>query len=45
VIGLLHDEFIHVPIERLATQTKRVDPAGPEWRAVLSATGQPARFE
>ena len=45
VIGLLHDEFIHVPIERLATQTKCVDPAGPEWRAVLSATGQAARFE
>jgi 6-phosphofructokinase 1 len=45
VIGLLHDEYIHVPIELLATQTKCVDPAGPEWRAVRSATGQAARFE
>ncbi len=45
MIGLIHDEFIHVPIELLATQRKRVDPAGAGWRAVLSATGQPARFE
>ncbi len=45
VIGLLHDEFIHVPIELLATQTKCVDPAGADWRAVRSATGQAARFE
>lgn len=45
VIGLMHDEFVHVPIELLATQRKRVDPAGAGWRSVLSATGQPARFE
>ncbi len=45
VIGQLHDEFVHVPIELLATQRKRVDPESPMWRSVLSATGQPARFE
>jgi 6-phosphofructokinase 1 len=45
VIGQMHDEFVHVPIELLATQTKRVDPEGAIWRAALSATGQPARFE
>ena len=45
VIGQLHDEFVHVPIELLATQRKRVDPESPIWRSVLSATGQPARFE
>ena len=45
VIGLLHDEYIHVPIELLATQTKCIDPAGPEWRAVRAATGQARRFE
>lgn len=44
VIGLLHDRFIHVPIELLATQTKRLDPESPAWSAVLSATGQPHRF-
>ena len=45
VIGEMHDAFVHVPIELLATQKKRVDPAGAGWRSVLSATGQPARFE
>ncbi len=44
VIGLLHDRFIHVPIELLASQKKRVDPNGPEWHAVLACTGQPSRF-
>src|SRR5215472_4832593 len=45
VIGYLHDRFIHVPIELLATQQKRLDPDNPVWSAVLSATGQPHRFE
>jgi 6-phosphofructokinase 1 len=45
VIGYLHDCYIHVPIELLATQQKRLDPDGPMWSAVLSATGQPHRFE
>jgi len=45
VIGYLHDLFIHVPIELLATQLKRLEPDSPVWSAVLSATGQPHRFE
>ncbi len=40
VIGLLHDIFIHVPIELLVSQKKRLDLDGPGWRAVLAATGQ-----
>jgi hypothetical protein len=40
VIGLLHDEFIHVPIELLAGRRRSVDPAGPVWRGTLAATGQ-----
>jgi 6-phosphofructokinase 1 len=44
VIGLLHDHFVHVPIELLAAGKKRVDPNGPEWQAVLASTGQPPRF-
>ena len=40
VIGLLHDTFIHVPIELLAGQRKRLDLNGAAWRAVLAATGQ-----
>jgi len=45
VIGFLHDRFIHVPIELLATQQKRLHPDSPAWSAVLSATGQSHRFE
>jgi len=45
VIGMLHDTFIHVPIELLVQEKKRVDPAGPWWHAVLATTGQPACFE
>src|SRR5215471_8917245 len=45
VIGYLHDLFILVPIELLATQQKRLDPDSPVWSAVLSATGQPHHFE
>jgi 6-phosphofructokinase 1 len=40
VIGLLHDAFIHVPIELLVSQKKRLDLNGAGWRAVLAATGQ-----
>jgi 6-phosphofructokinase 1 len=45
VIGYLHDKFIHVPIELLASQSKRLDPNGFAWSAVLATTGQPERFE
>ena len=44
VIGFLHERFIHVPIELLATHSKRLDPASGWWRSVLAATGQPERF-
>jgi 6-phosphofructokinase 1 len=45
VIGFLHERFIHVPIELLATHTKRLDPASGWWRSVLAATGQTAEFD
>jgi 6-phosphofructokinase 1 len=45
VIGYLHDKFIHVPIQLLTGRQKRLDPDGFAWSAVLSATGQPERFE
>ena len=44
MIGFLHDEFIHVPIELLAGRKKSIDPAGPVWSGTLAATGQPERF-
>jgi 6-phosphofructokinase 1 len=45
VIGYLHNRFIHVPIELLATHVKRLDTASGWWHSVLAATGQPDRFE
>ena len=45
VIGYLHDRFIHVPIEMLASRKKSMDPGGFAWSAVLAVTGQPERFE
>src|SRR5262245_1774230 len=44
VIGLVHERFVHVPIELLATQKKQLEPDSPAWSAVLSATGQAHRF-
>jgi 6-phosphofructokinase 1 len=45
VIGYLHNKFIHVPTELLASRKKSMDPASLAWSAVLAATGQPERFE
>jgi 6-phosphofructokinase 1 len=45
VIGFLHGQFIHVPIELLVSRSKRMEEDGPIWRAVLAATGQPERFK
>jgi 6-phosphofructokinase 1 len=44
VIGFLHERFIHVPIEILAKQTKRLDPKSGWWRSVLATTGQPEQL-
>jgi 6-phosphofructokinase 1 len=44
VIGSMHERFVHVPIELLASQQKQVDPSSAIWQAVLACTGQPARF-
>jgi 6-phosphofructokinase 1 len=45
VIGLLHDRFVHVPIDLLTSRKKRLDPNSQLWSAVLSSTGQPEKFE
>jgi 6-phosphofructokinase 1 len=45
IIGYLHDQFIHVPVDMLAGCQKRVDPEGPGWQAVLATTRQAAKFE
>lgn len=44
LIGYWHNVFIHVPIPAVTRRSKRMDPHGGVWMAVLEATGQPARF-
>jgi 6-phosphofructokinase 1 len=45
VVGMLHDAFIHIPIELLVAHHKRLNPDDVWWQSVLAATGQPVRFE
>jgi 6-phosphofructokinase 1 len=40
LIGLIHDEYVHVPLPVVIGQSKRVMVEGDLWMAVLSATGQ-----
>lgn len=44
LIGLMHDRFVHVPIELIAQGRKQVEIQGTLWKAVLSTTGQPVTF-
>jgi 6-phosphofructokinase 1 len=44
LIGYWHNVFIHVPIPAVTRRSKRMDPHGGVWMAVLESTGQPARF-
>ncbi|CAN5825812.1 ATP-dependent 6-phosphofructokinase [soil metagenome] len=45
VVSYLHGQFVHVPIGVIAEGGKRVDLDGELWRAVLSSTGQPSKFD
>jgi len=45
LMGLWYNTFIHVPIPLVISEKKRLRPESEVWRAVLAATGQPAKFE
>jgi len=42
IVSLLHDRFVHVPIQQTIARRNVVEPDGPLWRDVLAVTGQPA---
>lgn len=42
LIGHLHEQFIHLPIDTAVSKRKVVDPQSSIWRSVLDATGQPS---
>ena len=41
VIGLVNNEFVHLPTKVVVSQRSRVDPEGNLWRDTLDATHQP----
>ena len=42
IIGLVNNEFVHLPIETVISHRNQVDPEGNLWRDTLDATHQPA---
>lgn len=42
LISMIHDYFVHIPIELATSKRNYIDTDGPFWRDVLSATRQPA---
>lgn len=41
IIGLVNNEYVHIPIREVISQRNYVDPAGTLWRDTLDATHQP----
>lgn len=44
IVGMVNDNFVHIPIEIAVSERKRVEPEGNLWRDVLEATHQPIRI-
>ena len=44
VIGLVNNEFVHLPIKAVITARNHVDPESKLWRDTLDATNQPIRM-
>ncbi len=44
LVALVHDKFVHLPIETVVKQRKFVNPESSLWRDALDATGQPTRM-
>lgn len=45
VVGLWNNIFTHVPMSRVISRRKRLDPSSPAWLSVLESTGQPASMK
>ena len=41
IIGMVNNEFVHLPIKTVISQRNKVDPEGSLWRDTLDATHQP----
>ncbi|QQO09766.1 ATP-dependent 6-phosphofructokinase [Breznakiella homolactica] len=45
IIGLINNEFVHIPMKAAVSQRNHVDPEGNLWRDTLDATNQPILME
>ena len=45
LVGLVNDEFVHLPFKAVSSQRKTIDPAGNMWMQVLESTGQPSSMK
>ncbi len=41
MVGMMHGQFVHLPLERVTAGKKNVDVRGQHWQAFLDATGSP----
>jgi 6-phosphofructokinase 1 len=41
IIGLVNNEFVHLPMKAVVSSRSHVDPEGNLWRDTLDATHQP----
>jgi 6-phosphofructokinase 1 len=44
IIGLVNNEFVHLPIKAVISHRNKIDPEGSMWRDTLDAVNQPARM-
>ncbi len=44
IIGMIHDTFVHIPMEIAVSKRRTVEPEGNLWRDVLEATHQPVQM-
>jgi 6-phosphofructokinase 1 len=42
IIGLVNNEFVHLPIDTVIVHRNKIDPEGSLWRDTLDAVNQPA---
>jgi 6-phosphofructokinase 1 len=44
IIGLVNNEFVHLPIKTVISHRNKIDPEGSMWRDTVDAVNQPARM-
>ena len=45
LVGLVNDQFVHLPLRAVSSRRKMIDPNGNIWMQVLESTGQPVSMK